>query len=282
MYLDLGNGMVTGAPATVSSFGLDKYDVTVGRFRRFRNAVSPPDGGTGWLPDAGAGKHAHLHGGAGLSNVASGGGTEPGWNPDDDTYVQPLDTNLTGCAPSTWTPTPENAENLPISCVDWAEAYAFCIWDGGFLPSEAEWEYAAAGGNLELAYPWGSTDPSTQLNAYAIYGCSYEASAGVCSGVVNIAPVGTATAGAGFWGQLDLAGEMNQWALDWYDVNTSTEPYVVPCSDGAYLTPSPTSTRVIRGGDFNSALDFCIPPYRNFTNPLNRNASVGFRCARTP
>jgi formylglycine-generating enzyme required for sulfatase activity len=30
-------------------------------------------------------------------------------------------------------------ENLPINCVNWWESYAFCIWDGGFLPSEAEW-----------------------------------------------------------------------------------------------------------------------------------------------
>jgi formylglycine-generating enzyme required for sulfatase activity len=41
------------------------------------------------------------------------------------------------------------------------EAYAFCIWDGGFLPSEAEWECAAAGGPDQREYPWGSTDPGT-------------------------------------------------------------------------------------------------------------------------
>lgn len=44
-------------PAAVSSFRLDKYLVTVGRFRQFMSAVSPPDGGAGWLPVAGSGKH---------------------------------------------------------------------------------------------------------------------------------------------------------------------------------------------------------------------------------
>ncbi|MGO9835775.1 MAG: SUMF1/EgtB/PvdO family nonheme iron enzyme [Polyangiaceae bacterium] len=37
-----------------------------------------------------------------------------------------------------------------IDCVNWYESYTFCIWDGGFLPSEAEWEYAAGGGSHSL------------------------------------------------------------------------------------------------------------------------------------
>ena len=58
-------------PATISGFRLDEYDVTVGRFRQFVNAVLPPDGGTGWLPTPGSGKHTHLNGGLGLANSAA-------------------------------------------------------------------------------------------------------------------------------------------------------------------------------------------------------------------
>jgi formylglycine-generating enzyme required for sulfatase activity len=43
---------------------------------------------------------------------------------------------------------------VPINCVTWHEAYAFCIWDGGFLPTEAEWELAASGGE-ERVFPYG-------------------------------------------------------------------------------------------------------------------------------
>ena len=94
-------------------------------------------------------------------------------------------------------------ETLPINCIDWYEAYAFCIWDGGFLPSEAEWEYAAAGGDEQREYPWGSTDPECDLatsSLYLISDCNYPPGSTACSGVVNIAPVGTATAGRGALG----------------------------------------------------------------------------------
>ncbi len=107
-------------------------------------------------------------------------------------------------------------ENLPINCVTWYEAYAFCIWDGGFLPSAAEWEYAAAGGSEQREYPWGSAAPAKD-SRYAIYDCDY-GDAGSCAGIGNIAPVGTATLGAGLWLQLDLAGSVSEWNLDWFEL----------------------------------------------------------------
>jgi sulfatase modifying factor 1 len=108
-------------------------------------------------------------------------------------------------------------ENLPIHCENWWEAYAFCIWDGGFLPSAAEWEYVAVGGSEQGEYPWGSVDPGV-ANQYAIYGddgLCYYPTLGPCTGLTNIAPVGTTKLGAGRWGQLDLAGNVEEWTSDW-------------------------------------------------------------------
>jgi formylglycine-generating enzyme len=273
-YTNDGSGPTGEAdPATVSTFRLDKYDVTVGRFRQFVDAWN---GGLGYAPPAASGKHTHLNAGRGLAsapNVSTGQVYEPGWVATDDGNVAPTAANLachTGFA--TWTPSAGNGESLPIDCVNWYEAYAFCIWDGGFLPSEAEWAYAAAGGSEQREYPWGSAAPGTS-NQYAIYGCNYPGGA-TCSGIVNIAPVGSAPMGAGLWGQLDLGGEVYVWNLDWYD------SYADPCIDGADL--SGAGIRVERGSSYEDNATTLVSTYRYNTNPASRDYGVGVRCARTP
>jgi len=162
---------------------------------------------------------------------------------------------------------------LPITCVNWYEAYAFCIWDGGFLPSEAEWEYAAAGGGQQREYPWGTTDPGTS-SEYAIYYCYYPSGSMDCTGVANIAPVGSAPAGAGMWGQLDLAGDVEKWNLDNYAA------YGDPCIDCAYLALG-TTDRVNRGGGYLYTLALQLPAFRAHAKPSYRG-SAGFQCARSP
>jgi sulfatase modifying factor 1 len=277
-YENSGSGPTGEADsATVSSFRLDKYLVTVGRFRRFVNAW---DGGSGYRPPAGSGKHAHLNGGRGLANSGEAGTYEPGWVTSDDDQIAPTDLHLSCEAPSTWTSSPGNLESLPIDCVSWYEAYAFCIWDGGFLPSEAEWEYAAAGGSQQREYPWGTTAPGAG-SQYAIYGevadCYYPSGTlAPFSGVANVAPVGTATLGAGRWGQLDLAGEMWEWSLDWWAT------YADPCTDCADLTPNAGGSRVFRGGYWCVDVSALVPPLRNYYPPTARVGTIGFRCARTP
>ncbi|MGA2761522.1 MAG: formylglycine-generating enzyme family protein [Candidatus Cybelea sp.] len=272
-------------PATVSGFRMDKYLVTVGRFRQYVNYVT----GAGGAPPAnGSGIHTHLNCGLGLANSGSAGTYEMGWESTDwNTYIatgagaaSTWNTNLSCDATyETWTTTAGTQETLPINCVTWYEAYAFCIWDGSFLPSEAEWEYVAAGGNEQLEYPWDSTDPGT-ANQYAIYGddngdCYYPTGTlASCMGVANIAPVGTARQGAGYWGQLDMAGEVWEWNLDWYAT------YVNPCINCAYLTT--TSSLAIRGGVFDYAAAYLLPPYRVSGYPMARSYNFGFRCARAP
>jgi formylglycine-generating enzyme len=281
-YTNSGTGPKGEAdPATVSGFRLDRYLVTVGRFRQFVTAWSSSGG---YYPANGSGIHTHLNGGLGLAqapNVATGQTYESGWDATDwnnATDIDPTTKNLQCLSGyDTWTATATTNENLPINCVNWWESYAFCIWDGGFLLSEAEWEFVAAGGggaNGQREYPWGSTAPGT-ANQYAIYGSYYTGN------TTHIAPVGHASQGAGYWGQFDLAGELYEWNLDW------SGPYTVPCIDCAYLPATPPAVpggpfRVMRGGDFSSSVSDLLPPIRLANAPTLRIDTFGFRCARTP
>jgi formylglycine-generating enzyme required for sulfatase activity len=257
-------------PATLSSFRLDRFEATVGRFRRF---VAAWNGG--WRPVAGAGKHAHLDGGSGLIN-AGAAGNEPGWDSTWDSNVAPTDQHLTGCdtALVSWTPTPVANEALPIDCTNWFEAYAFCIWDGGFLPSEAEWNYAAAGGTEQRVYPWSSpADSPTITCSNAVY-----APTPPCVIPVSLKRVGSKSpAGDGLYRQADLAGNVWEWTFDQF-----TNPYVAACTDCTYLSVSATD-RCVRGGAFDSNYAGSLfASTRSANNPSTRSESTGFRCARAP
>jgi formylglycine-generating enzyme required for sulfatase activity len=262
---------------------LDKYFVTVGRFRKF---VAAYNGGSGWTPSAGSGKHSHLNGGKGLVDVGAAAGTvayEAGWASSYNANLSLSSASLMCAGNASWTASAGANETLPINCINWYDAYAFCIWDGGFLPSEAEWEYAAAGGSQQREYPWGSTDPGT-ANQYAIYSCyngCYTAMGPLGLGTVGtLAPVGSTTLGGGLWGHFDLAGELREWTMD------LSAQYVSPCTDCADLTSGANGE--LRGGDYLNGTASNSP---NSILPTSRNGSYGrsafletfgFRCARAP
>ena len=109
-------------------------------------------------------------------------------------------------------------EERPINCITWYEAYAFCSWDGGFLPSEAEWNYAAAGGAEQRIYPWGAAPPTPSHASYSVDATQQCMGDGVsgCT-LADLIPVGTKPPGDGKYGQSDLAGNLMEWTSDWDD-----------------------------------------------------------------
>jgi len=273
---------------TLSGFRLDKYEITVGRFRRFVNAVV-----AGWLPPAGSGKHTHLNHGQGLTDTSAPGSFETGWDPSWDTNLATTqsswDAKLSCDATNqTWTPSPTGNETLPINCVTWYEAHAFCIWDGGFLPSETEYSYAATGGNDHRTYPWSTpANPQTLDCAYA--NCSGPSDAGGCASSQNAAlkPNGSPNAvgsespkGDGKWAQTDLIGNVYQWTLDSSAGSCAPAPGQVQrtCLDCACAAVAPGHAL---GG---SGFDQCPLPSSlgSFSPPEIRSFEIGARCARTP
>ena len=260
-------------PATVSTFRLDKYEITVGRFRRFVNAgmgtrQNPPTVGAG---------------GRTLNGTANLGGWEASFTGDllaDRTaLVAALKCDATH---QTWTDTPGSNESRPMNCINWYEAMAFCAWDGGFLPTEAEWNYTAVGGSEQRAYPWSSPPTSLGLDdTRASYHCFGDNMTG-CA-LNDLVPVGTKPAGDGRWGQSDLIGNVREWTLDWYE-----DPYPMSaCNDCASLaTPVGILLRLLRGGGL---FDTAGPntPLRGAerlggSTPTLRDVSFGARCGRTP
>lgn len=56
--------------------------------------------------------------------------------------------------------TPFTSAELPVTCIDFSQARAYCASQGGRLPTELEWEYALRNGGAEASFPWGDDDPS--------------------------------------------------------------------------------------------------------------------------
>lgn len=241
-------------PATVSDFYLDKYEVTVARLRVFI--------------DAGMGTQKHPpQDGAGAHPKVAGSGWKAVWNSRLPADTAALKLSLK-CQRSdqTWTDAPGSNESKAANCLDWYTAFAFCAWDSGRLPTEAEWNYAASGGGEQRYYPWSSPPTSKTIDdSYAAY-CG-----GTCWTMQNVgskSPIGD-----GKWGQSDLGGNAWEWVLDW---NSSAFP--MPCHDCAVVEGG--SYRNFRSGAFNDLATTLRSACRHVAVP-QYHGIVGVRCART-
>jgi formylglycine-generating enzyme required for sulfatase activity len=250
------------APATISSFRLDRFEVTVGRFRAF---IAAGLGTQANPPAANAGAHKNV----------PGSGWNTSWNASLTADLGALIAAVKCDILQTWTTDPGVNENRPLNCVTWNEAMAFCIWDGGYLPTEAEWNYAAAGGNEQRAYPWSVAAGTPSIDGqHASYlngtDCIGDGAPG-CT-VFDLVEAGSKPLGDGKWGHSELAGNASEWLLDWIGA------YPASCVDCANLTTS--ANRVTRGGAFDEGADDARTTFRIGAPPQTRSSTIGFRCAR--
>jgi formylglycine-generating enzyme required for sulfatase activity len=165
---------------------------------------------------------------------------------------------------------PSHAE-FPVIYVSWQQAQDYCTWAGRRLPTESEWEMAARSPNRWI-YPWGNTSVRGELLNYRdinFAGILIDLSAD--DGYKRLAPVGSYPEGASLYGVMDLAGNVEEWVSDWYDVFPGGNPDV---SDDYGQ-----SVRVIRGGSWVSFFSELRSSYRMFADPDARGGTLGFRCA---
>lgn len=150
-----------------------------------------------------------------------------------------------------------NGDDHPVVGISWYAAKAYCIWlslmeSGGDnpyryrLPSEIEWEYAAAGKDGRT-YPWGYAAPNQTL-------ANYNQNEGTTT------PVGSYPEGATPQGINDMAGNVWEWMDNWYDND----------KDG----------RALRGGSWYFHHDLLRSSSRDGSYPDGRYYDFGFRVMR--
>ena len=229
---------------TVQDYRIDAYEVTVARFRRYWASGHPAP-----------------------STVTYADATVPFTG-----AVTPATTTV-GC---NWTATQGSREAHPINCLDWYTAVAFCVWDGGRLATEAEWEWAARGdaglGRAPVrSFPWGESPPDVHCDRAQWSECPGDDGA-------PTRRVGSFPGAAGIY---DQAGNVWEWTADLFRTYDDpacwgARPRTNPRCDG------PVGFRAIRGGGWYSTEEqFLHGASRDDAyEPSNRSAYVGLRCAR--
>lgn len=280
---------------SVDGFWMDRTEVPVMRYRAFVEdyddwtslGVQPRNGYAG---NPAAPAVSGWNGAWQLANLPAAftiGSPPAGYQIGDQITVVPnnaadLRTRLLGCKESTWTDLPGGNETRPINCVNFYEAFLFCMWDNSRLPTEAEWFAAASGGGEQRAFPWSTPagDITATDDSYAFYGMGD----GTLPDLVGSRPKGASRLWGGDRGFLDLGGNVWEWVRD---TATDSDPLI---AIGTYLSDSsnplslagdddPVVRHWMRGGSTRTNANRLRTVTRELRGAWFRIADVGFRCA---
>lgn len=214
-------------------YRLSECEITNAQYCAFLNACKVGEGGT--LSDEPSFKDAYTVAGKTLIYDSS--------KKYDGDYNWGCVYNVTT---SKWEPASGYAD-YPVIWVTWYGAKAFCLWLGGDLPTEAQWELACQGNECTDATTWYYDNSNDRIH-----------------------PVGQKLAGAN--GLRDMLGNVEEWCADWYDITYEYGTYM------DYVGPTSGSSRVCRGGSWwNSGADFCTPARRYSITPDGSYDGLGFR-----
>ena len=155
---------------------------------------------------------------------------------------------------------------LPVMHVSWFEAEAFARWAGRRLPTELEWEKAAAwdpGAGASRPFPWGH-EPAGHERANLDHTA------------FGPAPAGAHPAGASAYGVLGMAGDAWEWTASAFEGYPGFAPFPYSEYSSVFFGGD---YRVLRGGSWATAARVATTTFRNWDHPGRRQIFAGLRLA---
>ncbi|WP_413587619.1 formylglycine-generating enzyme family protein [Bdellovibrio sp. HCB274] len=184
----------------------------------------------------------------------------------------------------------ENKMDHPVVHVAWADVQAYCAWAGKSLATEAEWEFAARGGNEGTEYAWGSElIPETGHRANIWQG-EFPWQNLASDGHVGTSPV--ASYPENEYGLYDMIGNVWEWTSDWYTPKHTEDKPKACCipknprggQEAESFDPRQAlkiPRKVMKGGSHLCAPNYCrrYRPSARMAQPIDTSTShLGFRC----
>jgi formylglycine-generating enzyme required for sulfatase activity len=206
---------------------------------------------------------------------------------------------------------PEGRENHPVVNVSWEDTQKYCEWVGKMtgrkvkLPSNAQWEKAARGPK-SYRYPWGNdwnpencncagtwapkfglkANPDGVVPGWSEWSVSPKLNEAMAAGWCFTTPVGAYPRAKSGYGCYDMAGNVQEWCVDWckkdyYKLKDANENPQGPSEEQGDLYVEKgkkgVKTRSLRGGTWFSASRHCNSLNRGGTTPTTVHDGIGFR-----